>query len=168
MGGLRATAMAAIRRRLQARLLDRGRADHRARCVFSLDSVITAVGMTDHRDIMIIAVTVAVLLMMLVSKPLTIFVNARPTVVMLCLGFLLMVGLSLIAEGFGHHVPKGYLYAAIGFSVLIEAFNQFAQSKLKKRVSEGPDMRQRTADAVLRVSARARATVSMKKALHTR
>jgi CBS domain containing-hemolysin-like protein len=119
--------------------------------VFSLDSVITAVGMTDHRDIMIIAVTVAVLLMMLVSKPLTIFVNARPTVVMLCLGFLLMVGLSLIAEGFGHHVPKGYLYAAIGFSVLIEAFNQFAQSKLKKRVSEGPDMRQRTADAVLRV-----------------
>jgi predicted tellurium resistance membrane protein TerC len=119
--------------------------------VFSLDSVITAVGMTDHRDIMIIAVTVAVLLMMLVSKPLTIFVNARPTVVMLCLGFLLMVGLSLVAEGFGHHVPKGYLYAAIGFSVLIEAFNQFAQSKLKKRVSEGPDMRQRTAEAVLRV-----------------
>jgi CBS domain containing-hemolysin-like protein len=119
--------------------------------VFSLDSVITAVGMTDHRDIMIIAVTVAVLLMMLVSKPLTNFVNAHPTVVMLCLGFLLMVGFSLVAEGFHHHVPKGYLYAAIGFSILIESFNQFAQAKLKRRVTDGPDMRLKTADAVLKM-----------------
>ncbi len=119
--------------------------------VFSLDSVITAVGMTDHQDIMFIAVIVAVTLMILVSKPLTSFVNAHPTVVMLCLGFLLMVGFSLVAEGFGEHVPKGYLYAAIGFSVLIEVFNQFAQAKLKRRVTEGGDMRQRTADAVLKM-----------------
>lgn len=119
--------------------------------VFSLDSVITAVGMTDHVVIMMIAVTLAVFLMIAVSRPLTIFINARPTIVMLCLGFLLMVGFSLVAEGTHHHVPKGYLYAAIGFSVLIEAFNQFAQAKLKKRVREDVDMRSRTADAVLKM-----------------
>lgn len=119
--------------------------------VFSLDSVITAVGMTDHVSMMMIAVTIAVVLMIAVSKPLTAFVNAHPTVVMLCLGFLLMVGFSLVAEGFHHHVPKGYLYAAIGFSILIEAFNQFAQAKLKRRVREDTNMRSRTADAVLKI-----------------
>jgi CBS domain containing-hemolysin-like protein len=70
---------------------------------------------------------------------------------MLCLGFLLMVGFSLILEGFHQEVPKGYLYAAIGFSILIETFNQFAQAKLKRRVTEAPDVRQQTADAVLKL-----------------
>jgi CBS domain containing-hemolysin-like protein len=120
--------------------------------VFSLDAVITAVGMSDHLQVMMAAVAIAIFLMVAVSDPLTRFVNEHPTVVMLCLGFLLMVGFSLIAEGFGVHIPKGYLYAAIGFSVLIEFFNQFAQAKLKKRFSDEPsDLRQRTADVVLRV-----------------
>src|SRR5690606_29208569 len=88
--------------------------------VFSLDSVITAVGMVNELWVMMTAVIVAIILMIVASKPLTRFVNAHPTVVVLCLGFLLMIGFSLIAEGFGLHIPKGYLYAAIGFSVLIE------------------------------------------------
>lgn len=119
--------------------------------VFSLDAVITAIGMTHHLSLMIVAVSLAMILMIAVSRPLVIFVNQHPTIVMLCLGFLLMVGFSLLAEGFGMHIPKEYLYAAIGFSVLVEGFNQFAQVKMKKRVSESDDMRQRTADAVLRV-----------------
>ncbi len=119
--------------------------------VFSLDAVITAVGMSDHLEVMMLAVTISILLMISISTPLTKFVNEHPTVVMLCLGFLLMVGFSLVAEGFGAHIPKGYLYAAIGFSVLIEFFNQFAQAKLKKRFSEPSDLRERTADMVLRV-----------------
>jgi CBS domain containing-hemolysin-like protein len=119
--------------------------------VFSLDAVITAIGMSDHLPVMMAAVTIAIFLMVIVSQPLTKFVNEHPTVVMLCLGFLLMVGFSLIAEGFGFHIPKGYLYAAIGFSVLIEFFNQFAQARLKKRFSEPSDLRERTADMVLRV-----------------
>jgi len=119
--------------------------------VFSLDSVITAVGMSDHLEVMIAAVTIAMIAMLLVSKPLVKFVNQHPTIVMLCLGFLLMVGFSLVAEGFGADIPKGYLYAAIGFSILIEVMNQFAQAKLKKRVAEPSDLRERTADMVLRV-----------------
>lgn len=119
--------------------------------VFSLDAVITAVGMSDHLPVMMAAVAIAILLMVVVSDPLTRFVNHHPTVVMLCLGFLLMVGFSLIAEGFGVHIPKGYLYAAIGFSVLIEAINQFAQAKFRRRYTESSDMRQKTADVVLRV-----------------
>ena len=95
--------------------------------VFSLDSVITAVGMVDHLAIMMIAVIIAIGIMLLASKPLTRFVNAHPTVVVLCLGFLLMIGFSLLAEAFGFKVPKGYLYAAIGFSVAIEALNQVAR-----------------------------------------
>lgn len=119
--------------------------------VFSLDSVITAVGMSDHLEIMIAAVTIAMILMICVSKPLVKFVNQHPTIVMLCLGFLLMIGFSLVAEGFGMDIPKGYLYAAIGFSILIESMNQFAQSKLKKRVAPPSELRERTADMVLRV-----------------
>ncbi|HEX8778384.1 MAG TPA: TerC family protein, partial [Rhodanobacter sp.] len=83
--------------------------------VFSLDSVITAVGMVDQLSVMMIAVVIAMILMISASKPLTAFVNARPTVVILCLSFLLMIGFSLVAEGLGFHIPKGYLYAAIGF-----------------------------------------------------
>lgn len=94
--------------------------------VFSLDAVITAVGMVDHLAVMMLAVVIAMVIMLLASKRLTRFVNAHPTVVVLCLSFLLMIGLSLMAEGFGLHIPKGYLYAAIGFSILIEMFNQIA------------------------------------------
>lgn len=119
--------------------------------VFSIDAVITAVGMSDHLAIMMLAITIAIFLMIAVSRPLTDFVNEHPTIVMLCLGLLLMIGFSLVAEGFGAHIPKGYLYAAIGFSILIEFFNQFAQARLKKRVSKAPDMRERAADTILKI-----------------
>jgi predicted tellurium resistance membrane protein TerC len=118
--------------------------------VFSLDSVITAVGMVDELGIMMTAVVIAVVLMMVASRPLMDFVTAHPTVVILCLGFLLMIGFSLGAEGLGFHIPKGYLYAAISFSVLIEVFNQIAQRNRRRLVTAG-DLRQRTAEAVLRL-----------------
>lgn len=118
--------------------------------VFSLDSVITAVGMVQHLSIMVIAVIIAVGVMMLASRPLMDFVSRHPTVVILCLGFLLMIGFSLIVEGFGVHVPKEYLYAAIGFSVLIELANQLSRRNVQKRVRM-MDMRQATASAVLRL-----------------
>lgn len=118
--------------------------------VFSLDSVITAVGMVDELGVMMAAVIVAMAVMMLASKPLTGFVNAHPTVVVLCLSFLLMIGFSLVAEGFGFHIPKGYLYAAIGFSIAIEFFNQLARRNQIKHQARLP-LRDRTADAVLRL-----------------
>lgn len=118
--------------------------------VFSLDSVITAVGMVDHLAIMMLAVTIAIGIMLIASKPLTKFVNAHPTVVVLCLGFLLMIGFSLLAESFGFKVPKGYLYAAIGFSVAIEALNQIARRNILRLDATRP-MRDRTASAVLRM-----------------
>jgi CBS domain containing-hemolysin-like protein len=118
--------------------------------VFSLDSVITAVGMVDELGVMMAAVVIAMIVMIVASKPLTQFVNAHPTVVMLCLGFLLMIGFSLIAEGFDFHIPKGYLYAAIGFSVLIEAFNQIGRVNRQRAQAKIP-LRERTADAVLRL-----------------
>jgi len=128
--------------------------------VFSLDSVITAVGMVDHLPVMIIAVVVAMVVMMLSSKPLMAFVSRHPTVVVLCLGFLMMIGFSLIVEGFGFHIPKGYLYAAIGFSVLIEAFNQIARRNQERFVTTG-DLRDRTADAVLRLLGGSRAEIPL-------
>lgn len=118
--------------------------------VFSLDAVITAVGMVDHLEVMMAAVIIAIGVMLVASKPLTRFVNAHPTVVILCLGFLLMIGFSLVAEGFGFKVPKGYLYAAIGFSVIIESLNQLARRNLVLMRSDRP-MRERTAEAVLRM-----------------
>lgn len=118
--------------------------------VFSLDSVITAVGMVEHLSVMMIAVIIAIGVMMVSSKPLMAFVSKHPTVVILCLGFLMMIGFSLVVEGFGFHIPKGYLYAAIGFSVLIEAANQWARRNKEKLVTTG-DLRDRTADAVLRL-----------------
>jgi len=118
--------------------------------VFSVDSVITAVGMVEDLWVMMTAVIIAIALMIVASKPLTRFVNAHPTVIVLCLGFLLMIGFSLIAEGFGLHIPKGYLYAAIGFSVLIEFFNQLARRNRTKQAMTRP-LRERTADAVLRL-----------------
>ncbi|WP_230582248.1 TerC family protein, partial [Cronobacter malonaticus] len=118
--------------------------------VFSLDAVITAVGMVNHLPVMMAAVVIAMGVMLLASKPLTNFVNAHPTVVVLCLSFLLMIGLSLVAEGFGFHIPKGYLYAAIGFSIIIEFFNQVARRNFLKHQSNLP-LRARTAEAILRL-----------------
>jgi predicted tellurium resistance membrane protein TerC len=91
--------------------------------VFSIDSIITAVGMTDHVPIMVIAVVIAVLTMLLAATPLSNFINANPTIVMLALGFLLIIGTALIAEGFGAEIPKGYIYAAMAFSALVEGLN---------------------------------------------
>ncbi|MGH8652904.1 MAG: TerC family protein, partial [Gammaproteobacteria bacterium] len=118
--------------------------------VFSIDSVITAIGMIDEIYVMMAAVVIAMIVMIVASKPLTTFVNAHPALVILCLGFLLMVGFVLVADGLGYHVPKGYLYAAIGFSVAIETFNQLALRNRRKWAASIP-RRQRAADAVLRL-----------------
>ncbi|GHE72392.1 hypothetical protein GCM10019059_35090 [Camelimonas fluminis] len=118
--------------------------------VFSLDSVITAVGMVNELWVMIVAVCIAMAVMIAASGPLMTFVAKHPTVVILCLGFLLMIGFSLVVEGFGYHIPKGYLYAAIGFSVLIEAANQLGRHNREKLISTG-DLRERTSEAVLRM-----------------
>ena len=118
--------------------------------VFSLDSVITAVGMVDDIYVMMAAVIIAVLAMLFASKPLTRFITARPTLIILCLGFLLMIGLVLVLDGFGFHVPKGYVYAAIGFSVLIEVLNQLAARGRRAAAASGITSRQQVADAVLR------------------
>jgi len=91
--------------------------------VFSLDSVITAVGMVDELWVMVTAVIIAVGIMMLSAEPISDFVHRHPTVKMLALSFLLLIGLSLLAEGFDHHIPKGYIYFAMGFSVFVEAIN---------------------------------------------
>lgn len=119
--------------------------------VFSLDSVITAVGMVENLAVMMAAVVIAIGLMILASKALTRFVNSHPTIVILCLSFLLMIGFSLVADGFGYHIPKGYLYAAIGFSVLIESLNQLAIFNRRRFLSADQSLRQRTAEAVLRL-----------------
>ncbi|MFS2053908.1 TerC family protein, partial [Variovorax sp. CT11-76] len=118
--------------------------------VFSLDAVITAVGMVDHLPVMMAAVIISIAIMLWASKPLTRFVNAHPTVVVLCLSFLLMIGLSLVAEGLGFHIPKGYLYGAIGFSVLIEALNQWARRNELRHEARRP-LRERTAESVIRL-----------------
>jgi predicted tellurium resistance membrane protein TerC/CBS domain-containing protein len=116
--------------------------------VFSLDSIITAVGMVDELYVMMAAVVIAVLTMLFASKPLTAFISKRPSLIILCLGFLLMVGLVLVLDGFGLHVPKGYLYAAIGFSLMIEVLNQLAS---RRKTAPGMSARQQVADAVLRI-----------------
>jgi predicted tellurium resistance membrane protein TerC len=103
--------------------------------VFSIDSIITAVGMTEHIPIMVTAVVVTVGVMLLAATPLANFINANPTVVMLALGFLLMIGMTLIAEGFGAHVPKGYIYAAMAFSALIEVLNMLSRRARRKKVA---------------------------------
>jgi predicted tellurium resistance membrane protein TerC len=101
--------------------------------VFSIDSIITAVGMTDHIPIMVIAVVVAVAVMLFAATPLANFIAANPTVVMLALGFLIMIGMALIAEGMGAHVPKGYIYAAMAFSAAIEGLNILARQARRRR-----------------------------------
>lgn len=105
--------------------------------VFSIDSIITAVGMTEHIPIMVIAVLVAVTVMMLAADPLARFIEANPTVVMLALGFLIMIGMTLMAEGFGAHVPKGYIYAAMAFSAAVEGLNMLVRRRKTKPVERG-------------------------------
>jgi predicted tellurium resistance membrane protein TerC len=104
--------------------------------VFSVDSILTAVGMTEHLPIMVIAVISAVVVMLVAADPLANFINRNPTVVMLALGFLLMIGAVLIADGFGVHVPKGYIYTAMAFSAGVEALNIWSRrrrARLAKR-----------------------------------
>ena len=118
--------------------------------VFSLDSVITAIGMVDNIYVMMVAMIIAMVVMLIASKPLTAFVNRHPTVVILCLSFLLLIGVSLIAEGFGFHIPKGYIYSGIGVAILIEAFNQFSSRNLAKHEAKIP-LRHRTAETILKM-----------------
>jgi predicted tellurium resistance membrane protein TerC len=101
--------------------------------VFSLDSVITAVGMVSQLPVMIAAVVIAMAVMLLASGPTTTFVERHPTVKMLVFSFLLLIGMALLADGFGMHVPKGYIYAAIGFSVVVELLNQLAARRRRTR-----------------------------------
>ncbi len=100
--------------------------------VFSIDSILTAVGMTDHLPIMVVAVIAAVLVMLVAADPLAEFINQNPTVVMLALGFLLMIGAVLIADGFGVHVPKGYIYTAMAFSAGVEFLNIWSRGRRQK------------------------------------
>jgi predicted tellurium resistance membrane protein TerC len=101
--------------------------------VFSIDSILTAVGMTEHLPIMVVAVLVAITVMLLAADPLGDFIDKNPTIVMLALGFLLMIGMVLIAEGFGAHVPKGYIYAAMAFSAGVEVLNMWSRKATTKR-----------------------------------
>jgi predicted tellurium resistance membrane protein TerC len=100
--------------------------------VFSVDSILTAVGMTDHIPIMVTAVVVTVGIMMVAADPLAKFIETNPTLVMLALAFLVMIGLVLIADGFGVHIPKGYVYVAMGFSGLVETLNILARNRRAK------------------------------------
>ena len=103
--------------------------------VFSLDSVIAAVGMANHIPVMVAAIMLAVGVMLLASKPLGHFIDSNPTIKMLALAFIVMVGLYLIADGLEVHIPKGYLYGAMGFSALVECLNLWAKKRATKRLS---------------------------------
>lgn len=103
--------------------------------VFSIDSILTAVGMTDHLPIMVVAVVVSVMIMLVASGPLARFIEHNPTVVTLALGFLMMIGMILIADGFGAHVPKGYVYSAMAFSAAVEALNLLMRRSRRKQKS---------------------------------
>ena len=105
--------------------------------VFSLDSVITAVGMAQHVWVMIAAIIIAVAIMMVFADSVSRFIEKRPTVRMLALSFLLLIGVMLVAEALGRHIPKGYIYFAMGFSLLVEVLNQRAQNKRKRASSPG-------------------------------
>lgn len=100
--------------------------------VFSVDSIVTAVGMTTHLPVMFAAVIVAVCVMMVAADPLSKFIHDNPTIVMLALGFLLMIGTTLIADGLGFHVPKGYIYAAMAFSAFVEGLNMLSRKRRRK------------------------------------
>jgi predicted tellurium resistance membrane protein TerC len=110
--------------------------------VFSLDSVITAVGMADEIGVMVAAVVIAVGVMMLAARSVSDFVERHPTVKMLALSFLLLIGMSLVAEGLGQHIPKGYIYFAMGFSVFVEMLNL----RMKAKAAEPVHLRGRYSD----------------------
>ncbi len=103
--------------------------------VFSIDSIITAVGMTPHIPIMVIAVLITVSIMLVAADPLANFIHGNPTIVMLALAFLLLIGTVLIADGFGFHVPRGYIYAAMAFSAFVEGLNMAARRGRQKQTS---------------------------------
>ncbi len=105
--------------------------------VFSVDSIITAVGMTNHVPIMVIAVIAAVTVMLVAADPLGRFIGNNPTIVMLALGFLLLIGTTLIADGFGAHIPKGYIYTAMAFSAAVEGLNMVARNRRKALKEKG-------------------------------
>jgi predicted tellurium resistance membrane protein TerC len=107
--------------------------------VFSLDSVITAVGMADHVEVMIAAVVVAVLVMMFLAGPISAFVDRHPTIKMLALSFLILIGMALVGEGLGFHIPKGYIYFAMAFSVAVEMLNM----QLRKRMARPVKLRKK-------------------------
>ncbi|WP_316157026.1 TerC family protein [Cupriavidus sp. BIC8F] len=105
--------------------------------VFSIDSIITAVGMTEHVQIMFVAVIAAVMAMLFAATPLANFINRNPTIVMLALAFLMMIGMTLVAEGLGTHVPKGYIYTAMAFSAAVEGLNMLARQRRQRRRASG-------------------------------
>jgi predicted tellurium resistance membrane protein TerC len=109
--------------------------------VFSLDSVITAVGMTDQLPVMIAAVTIAMAVMLFAANPVSTFIEKHPTAKMLALSFLLLVGITLIADGMHFHIPRGFLYFAIAFSILVEALNLWAKSSAAKRRKKNQSVR---------------------------
>lgn len=101
--------------------------------VFSVDSIVTAIGMAEHVEVMIAAVIVAVAIMYVASGTISDFIRRHPTTKMLALAFLLLIGVSLVADGLGFHIPRGYIYAAMGFSVLVEAINILASRRRRSR-----------------------------------
>lgn len=105
--------------------------------VFSIDSILTAVGMTDDIPIMVAAVVITVAIMMVAADPLAKFIEKNPTLVMLALAFLVMIGLVLIADGFGFHVPKGYIYGAMGFSLGVELLNMMQRNRRARLAAKG-------------------------------
>lgn len=101
--------------------------------IFSLDSVLTAIGMAQHLPVMVAAVTIAIGVMLLAAGPLSAFVSRHPTVKMLALSFVILVGVALIADALHFHIPRGYIYAAIAFSIVVESLNLWAQARRRRR-----------------------------------
>jgi predicted tellurium resistance membrane protein TerC len=106
--------------------------------VFSVDSIITAIGMAEHVGVMIAAVVIAVGIMYVASGPVAGFIDRHPTTRMLALAFLLMIGLALVADGVGYHIPRGYLYAAMAFSAAVEFLNVLARRNRTRRTAHPP------------------------------
>lgn len=111
--------------------------------VFSLDSVITAVGMADHVEVMIAAVVMAVIMMMFLAGPISDFVDRHPTIKMLALSFLILIGVALVGEGLGFHIPKGYIYFAMAFSVVVEMLNIQVRKRMKRPKEEPIHLRKK-------------------------
>ncbi len=135
--------------------------------VFSLDSIITAVGMVDERWVMVTAILIAIVFMIAFAKPIGEFVERHPTVKVLALSFLIMIGLVLIADGFGVHIPKGYIYAAMAFSVFVEMINLWIRSAVAPRLAAGEAAREvRRGRGRGALTARSRAVATTEKARH--